>query len=728
MDPVAASPSPHRDPRTLRRMVLFSRACAIAAVAVGAFGLLGWRLGASWLRSGGGAIEVQPNGALGIVLVGTAILLAGRGRVGAGASRALAALALLIGAVTFLEHLTGLDLGIDRLLDGSLTVEAGVTSPGRMGPPASLNFTLAGAAALAATSRRRGASFVAQLLALTAAPLPLIALVGYAYDVTLLYGTPAISAIALPTAIALLALDIALLFERPDRGIAAHLASPGTATALARRMMLYAVSLPVVLGWIAIAVSGAGSRGALAVSFVVVALTLVLVLLVLRDAVALDRMEALKQRAQQEREASRVELAAALHREQEARIAAEAASRARDEFISTLSHELRTPLNAIVGWNRLLRDGPVDAERLARGLTVVERNGRALAQVVSDLLDMSRIARGVIQIERVEVDLSAALEAALAAVGAAARAKDVTLHASIEAGVPLVLGDPARVQQIAWNLLSNAVKFTPAGGRVDAVLSIEGGRAVLTVEDDGCGISPEFLPHVFERFRQADGSATRRHGGLGLGLALTRELAVLHGGTIEVASAGAGRGATFRVTFPPAPAAVEPAPVPATAERRRAALAGARILVVDDEADSRELLLQLLASWGARPVGAASAREALQSAARERPDLLVSDIAMPGEDGCALIQELRRVERALGQQPAPAVALTAFSRPDDRKRVLAAGFDAHVPKPVEPDELRETLTALLRREPRPPALRPASVTDAGAATPPPSPGAHAAAS
>jgi signal transduction histidine kinase/DNA-binding NarL/FixJ family response regulator len=728
MDPVDATPSPHRDPRTLRGMLLISRGCAIAAVVLGVFALVGWRIGAGWLRSGGGAIEVQPNAGLALVLIGTSILLAGRGRVGAAASRALSALALFAGAATFLEHVTGIDLGIDRLLDGSLTVEPGVTSPGRMGPPASLNFTLAGAAALAASSRRRGAALVAQFLALTAAPLPLIALVGYAYDVTLLYGSPAISAIALPTAIALLAIDVSLLFERPDRGIAAHLASPGTATALARRMLLYALSLPVALGWIAIAVSGAGPRGALAVSFVVVALTLVLLLLVLRDAVALDRMEAQKQRAQEEREASRVELASALHREQEARIAAEAASRARDEFISTLSHELRTPLNAILGWNRLLRDGPVDAERLARGLTVVERNGRALAQVVSDLLDMSRIARGVIQIERVEVDLSVALEAALDAVGPAARAKHVTLHASVEAGVPLVLGDPARVQQIAWNLLSNAVKFTPAGGRVDAVLSTEGGRAVLTVEDDGCGISPEFLPHVFERFRQADGSATRRHGGLGLGLALTRELATLHGGTIEVASAGAGRGATFRVTFPPAPAAVEPAPAPATTERRRAALAGARILVVDDEADSRELLLQLLASWGARPSGAASAREALHRAAGEHPDLLVSDIAMPGEDGCALIQELRRVERALGQQPAPAVALTAFSRPDDRKRVLAAGFDAHVPKPVEPDELRETLTALLRREPRPAALRPAAVADAGAATPPPSPGAQAAAS
>ncbi|MGC3996009.1 MAG: ATP-binding protein [Anaeromyxobacter sp.] len=306
----------------------------------------------------------------------------------------------------------------------------------------------------------------------------------------------------------------------------------------------------------------------------------------------------------------------------------------------------------------------------------------------------------MVQLEKTEVDLVAALEAAVELVRPAAQARGVALVRTVDDGLPRVVGDPARLQQVAWNLLSNAVKFTPPAGRVDARLSVEGSEVVLMVQDTGDGIDPAFLPQLFDHFRQADGSTSRRHGGLGLGLALTRELVLLHGGRVEATSPGRGLGATFRVTLP---AALPPPGASRAVRPERPRLDGARILVVDDEGDARELLLQLLASWGARPAGAGSAAEAVALAAAERMDLVVSDIAMPGQDGFAFVQELRRLERALGQAPVPVVALTAYGRPEDRRRALAGGFDAHLAKPVEPEELRETLAALLRREPRPAA-------------------------
>ncbi|WP_242393873.1 hybrid sensor histidine kinase/response regulator [Anaeromyxobacter oryzisoli] len=696
MDAPIPTSAARRDNGALVRMRHVGRGAALSAVVIGAAVLARWALGAEGARVGGPAFQVQPAAAAGLVVAGVAALLAGRTGTGAAsAARTLALLAAGLGVLALVLHHVGSGL----LAPGGPVASAGPAGLGRVAPGVALSLLLVGGAVLALTGGRGGAT-AGQGLALAAAALPLLALVGHAYDVRPLLGPPALSAIPLPSALALLLLDVGVLFARPGAGFVADLASPGGGGAIARRMLVYAVALPFAVGWGALAVAPAGREGASAVAVVVVALTVVLVLLALRDARALDRMEAARDRARSDREASRRELARALAREHEARAHAESASHARDELLNALSHELRTPLNAILGWTRLLGDGAGDAERLARGLAVIDRNGRLLAHLVSDLIDMSRISRGAIRIEKVEVEAAAAVEAALEVVRPAAVAKGIALRWTVAGPIPPVLGDAARVQQIAWNLLSNAVKFTPAGGRVDALLAAAGQEVALTVEDTGAGIPSDFLPHVFERFRQADGSDARRHGGLGLGLALTRELVALHGGTIEAASAGAGRGATFRVVLPQAPRPASAAAPPARVERPR--LGAARILVVDDEADSRELLLQLLLSWGGRPVGVASAREALEAldlAGPERPELLVSDIAMPGEDGCALVQELRRRERARGDLPVPAVALTAFGRPEDRHRVLAAGFDAHVPKPVEPDALRAVLTGLLGRGP-----------------------------
>ena len=681
---------------------------AVLAGAVGLAVLFSWLGGPRFVRGAGQPIEVAPITAVALVLASAALLL---GRLHHAVLRVVR-----VGAALVLSGLSGA-----RLLEvagaGNLRVDRalGVVHPAlasadaHMLPAAAGTLLVSGIAILLLEARRRRTRVAAQAIALAVSPLPLVALVGYAYRVTLVSeGTPA-TAMALPSSIALLLLVIGIMLARPEEGFVAKLAGAGTGSAMARRMLLYAMALPLAIGWLALAMSAASPSAAFAVSVVVVALTLVLVLLVLRDAAALDRMERAKERAQEEKERSREELAQALVRERDARAHAEAASKAKDEFLNTLSHELRTPLNAILGWSRLLRDGPPEPARLQRGLAVVERNGRALAQVVADLLDMSRIARGVIQLEKTEVDLVSTVEAAVEAARPPADAKGVRIARSVGDAVPHVVGDTDRLQQIAWNLLTNAVKFTPPGGRIDVRLSCEDGRAVLSVEDTGVGIAPEYMPHLFERFRQADGSPARAKGGLGLGLALTRELVALHDGTIEAASAGAGMGATFRVSLPAAPGALPETEAHAAAWRAVPRLAGAHILVVDDEADSRDLLLQLLGSWGAEVSGVGSAREALAAVSREAPDLLVSDIAMPGEDGFALLRTLRATEVVLGRPALPAVALTAFARPEDRRHALEAGFAAHVAKPVEPEELLATLAALL---PRAAANTPARAPDA----------------
>ncbi len=605
-------------------------------------------------------------------------------------ARVLAAAAAAVGAATLAEHLAGVDLGIDTLMAPSIARASATTSRGRMGPPAALNLFAVGVAMLL-LSWPRGAR-VAQAVALGIAVVPLAAAVGYAYDVAVLYQQPRLTAIALPTAVALLLLDVAVLLARPGEGFVSVLVSEGGASPVARRVLASTVPLPVAVGFAALVWTGTGPGGeaALAVSFVVVGLTLALAVLVLADAATIGRMEGAKLRAQAEREASRGALADALRSERDARAGAESASRAKDLFLATLSHELRTPLNAIVGWSRLLHDAPGDAVRLARGLSAIERNGRALAQHVADLLDMSHLASGKVRLDPVEVDFGAAVERAVEAVRPSASARGVSVTLTRPADAPRVLGDAGRLQQVAWNLLSNAVKFSSLGGRVGVrIARDELSRAVLEVSDSGAGIAPELLPRIFDTFVQGDGSAARRHGGFGLGLSVTRALVLLHGGEIEAASAGLGRGATFTVRLRALPVA------PPRQKAPRAGLAGARILVVEDEEDSRELLLQLLQSWGARASGAASARDALAASARERPDVVLSDIAMPGEDGYALVAELRRRERASGGGHLPAAALTAYTRPEDRRRVLAAGFDAHVAKPIDPAILRDALEGLL---------------------------------
>jgi PAS domain S-box-containing protein len=393
---------------------------------------------------------------------------------------------------------------------------------------------------------------------------------------------------------------------------------------------------------------------------------------------------------------------ARLYRQAErARVEAEAANQAKDEFLAVLSHELRTPLTPILGWLRLLRSGQLGADRVTQALEVVERNTRTQAQLINDLLDVSRIITGKLQLDLYPLDLTPIVEEAVESARRDAEAKRIDVRFEMRSDVGPVLGDPLRLGQIVGNLLANAVKFGSIGGHVRASLASEAGEAVITVADTGIGIEPAVLPHVFERFRQADSTITRRHGGLGLGLAITRHLVERHGGTVTAASPGAGLGATFTVRLPLAPAAPrarpsEPTPTAAD-DGRPVALAGVRVLVVEDHADTAELVRAVLTGHGARVRIAGSMGEALVMLGESDFDVLLSDVGMPDGNGYELVQRLREHERVAGRGPLPAVAVTAFAGSEARERVLSAGFCDYAAKPIEPAVLIDTVARACTR-------------------------------
>jgi PAS domain S-box-containing protein len=397
-------------------------------------------------------------------------------------------------------------------------------------------------------------------------------------------------------------------------------------------------------------------------------------------------------------------LVAAAVREQEARADAEEANRLKDEFLATLSHELRTPLTAILGWARLLRSGQLEERSGARALEIIERNADAQNQLIEDILDVSRIITGKIALHVQPVEPVAVIEAAVEAVRPAAEARRVELNILMPPEPCPVSGDATRLRQVVWNLLTNAVKFTPEGGRVEVRVERADSYVRIKVSDTGEGIDPEFLPYVFDRFRQADASTTRKKGGLGLGLAIVRHLVELHGGTVNADSEGRGRGATFTVTIPVAdtqagepegsrPARAESSPTFADCPQSLAAL---RVLVVDDEPDTLDFLVAVLKGCGAEVTTASSAAEAFRLMREVKPDVLVSDIGMPDEDGYALIRKVRRLEDDKGGRT-PAIALTAYAREADRREAIRAGFQTHMTKPVEPSELVEVIASLAGR-------------------------------
>ena len=390
-----------------------------------------------------------------------------------------------------------------------------------------------------------------------------------------------------------------------------------------------------------------------------------------------------------------------LQRERTARADAELAGRIKDEFLATLSHELRTPLSAILGWSQLLANNP-EPEDFEQGLDSIQRNARAQAQLIEDLLDMSRIISGKVRLDVQWTELSAVIEAAIDSVRPAAEAKGIRIRKILDSHAGSVSGDPTRLQQVVWNLLANAIKFTPKEGKVDVLLERVNSHLEITVHDSGIGIKPEFLPVVFDRFRQADSSTTRTYGGLGLGLAIVKHLVELHGGTVRAKSAGEGQGATFIVSLPLAPIREDEkrehptALKPPILDYSCIDLAGLRVLVVDDEADARALIVRLLTQCKAEVHAAGTADEGLQMLRTIRPDVVISDIGMPHKDGYQFIRDVRALSASEGGKT-PSVALTAFARSEDRTRAMMAGYQVHVAKPIEPQELLATVGSLAGR-------------------------------
>jgi signal transduction histidine kinase len=552
-------------------------------------------------------------------------------------------------------------------------------------------------------SRRR--EWPEQILAAGALFLPLRALASHVYAL-LRSGALASPHQLTPLELSSAALlCVAALFMAPERGFMGVATGDRPAGFVARRLLAAAFVIPPIVGAIILGISDwLRTDDPALVGSAFVALTMAgAAAISIWTALRLDALEAVRIAAEEARIAAEAERSRLLEREQAARVELERANRAKDEFIATVSHELRTPISAVLGWARLLRTGKLDAAASSRAVEVIERSAAAQAQLVDDLLDVSRVERGELRLYVRPVDLHAVVEAAIEAVRPAATARGTTIAAELDAAAGPVVGDPARLQQVTWNLLSNAIKFTPHGGRVEVRLFRDGDHAGLVVRDDGVGIAPDFLPHVFERFRQADSSRTRAFGGLGLGLAIVRHLVEAHGGTVCAESAGTGKGAAFTVRLPigtrlagaePHVRAVEP--IPAPPGRELVGLGGVEVLVVDDDADSLELVREALAQAGASVRAVRSAREALEAMHQAVPAVFLSDIAMPDEDGYALIRRVRALCPEAGGK-VKAAALTAFAFPEDKEQAMRAGFDDFLAKPIAPWELVEAVARLAGR-------------------------------
>jgi CheY-like chemotaxis protein/nitrogen-specific signal transduction histidine kinase len=388
-----------------------------------------------------------------------------------------------------------------------------------------------------------------------------------------------------------------------------------------------------------------------------------------------------------------------LELERSAREAAEESNRLKDEFLATVSHELRTPLTAILGWSRLLEGGTLDDSVTQQAVEVIWRNAKAQAQIVDDILDVSRIITGNLYLDLHPLEVVPVVENAINVVRPTADAKGITIEKFFDSKPLMVSGDANRLQQVVWNLLSNAVKFTDSGGRVCVKVTRTGGAVEVSVSDTGRGISKEFLPYVFERFRQADSTTTRSHGGLGLGLAIARHLVEIHGGTINGESGGDGRGATFTIRLPLISASakrfVEPDQLKLV--RSQQLLSGLHVLIVDDDSDTLTLMATALTRRQANVTAVSSAGEAIQAITRKRPDVLVSDIAMPDEDGYGLIKKIRSLENGASEY-IPAVAITAYAKDEDRERALSAGFQIYLAKPIELTELISVVARAAKRD------------------------------
>lgn len=694
-------------PQALRRTRLAALLATSFALFVGLSSLLGWALDNHWLKTGfTGYATMKANTAVALALNSSALLCVlpePRWAAGVMYARAAALFALAIGSLTLLQHLFGLNFGIDELLFVEAPGGLATTSPGRMGPPAATCLALLSTGILLFDHVTRGGRSTAQLFAAATFPAAILGVIGYATGATQLYGIAQYTGIAAHTALALLLLALGLFLARAERQPAAILVADNPGGDVVRSMLPPAILLPVAASWVRargeeLGLFDLAFGRALLLLFLIVLFTILIWRLSHRlSAVAIQRERAEEATLVEinERKQLQLEKIALLDSERAARMDAERAAALKDQFLATLSHELRTPLNAILGWTSIAKQTPGRPPGLERPLETIERNARVQAQLIEDLLDISRIVSGKLRLQFDRVHLPAVLQSALTTVMPAAEAKQIEIQLTLDPELRPIRGDGARLEQVIWNLLSNAVKFTPNRGSIRLSARRTETAIEISVEDDGKGIKGDFLPHVFDRFRQADSSTTRRHGGLGLGLSIVKQLVELHGGSVRVSSDGEDRGTAFVVSLPTT-LEEEGAALPERGQKELAenALEGVSVLVVDDESDAREFVARVLSDVHATVRLAGSVDEALSILSSDTTtDVVVSDIGMPEKDGYDLLRALRQQSSTDG---IPVIAVTAFARAEDRERVLEAGFQRHLAKPVDPLDLTLAVAELSR--------------------------------
>jgi PAS domain S-box-containing protein len=788
-------------------------ACGGFAVLAGVITFIGWKFDlprlTDWTNEG---ISIFPNAALCALLIGVSVIWVSLDREPVWVARLLAGLAVSIAFVVLLQHLTGINTGIDTLLIERSWGQNAATAPMRMGVPASTAFLLLGLALTLSTfgSEARKA---ASLMAIGTSLISLLSLTGYWFGADQLFGIARFTGIALLTSTLVAALSVAVMALIPEFGLPAVLTREDTGGSVFRRMLVPIIAVPLLLGWLRIVGQHAGLYDlefgtAIRTIFEIVLLFMLLwwtanniswhensaqsaqsrlaaiiessddaivskslegviqtwntgaertfgyapaevigkhisilipadrideeaqIISKIKRGERVEHFETIRVRKGGERinvsltvspvkdqlgeiiGASKIardvtarkqlehEREVLLESERTARTAAEKASQIKDEFLTTLSHELRTPLNAIVGWSQILSPES-DQEELNEGLDAIRRNGFAQTRLIEDLLDMSRIVSGKVRLDVQLLDLSSVINAAIDTVRPAADAKGIKIRKVLDPVVGMVSGDPTRLQQVVWNLLTNAIKFTPKEGKIDVILERVNSHVELTIHDSGIGISPEDLPVIFDRFRQVDSSTTRSYGGLGLGLAIVKQLVELHGGSIHAKSEGEGKGTTFTIHLPLSPIrGSEERRHPSSVQNSRFDLGqldlnGVKVLVVDDEADARLLVERVLTQCGAEIRLAGSAEDGMKELQEFRPQVLISDIGMPHTDGYEFIRSVRQLAADEGGKT-PAIALTAFARSEDRVNALLAGYQVHVVKPIEPQELAVTVHSLCR--------------------------------